>query len=101
MLRYGIFRDKFKIDNTLLEEELKVFKGNSSIGFDSFRRKKILKTTSYAYRNVNVLANIDKKSIQKNWNIPNKHYLFVWLPNYSYLKESTFEFILFGKIVIY
>jgi hypothetical protein len=101
MLRYGIFRDKFKIDNDLLEKELKVFKDNSSIGFDLSRRKKTLKKTSYAYRNVNVLANIDKKSIQKNWNIPNKHFLFVWLPNYSYLKEATFEFILFGKILFY
>ena len=97
MLRYGIYRDKFKINDEFLMNEIKNFKDNFFIGFDGFERMQIQKRICYAYRNVNVLANLNKSSIKKNWSIPNKHYLFVWLPNYTYLKEPTFEFLLFGK----
>ena len=98
MLRYGIYRDKFKISEDLLKNCLNDFRENLFSGFDFFDRNKYLKSSTYAFRNVKVLANVNKSSIQKNWSIPNKQYLFIWLPNYSYLKESTFEFILFGNI---
>jgi len=54
----------------------------------------------FAFRNVKKLANTEKESIEESWKKPNKHYLFIWVPNLAFIKERVFDYILFGNFNI-
>jgi hypothetical protein len=55
----------------------------------------------YPNRNIRRLAETDKKQITKDWNELNKHFLFIYVPNWAFLKEPIFEDIFFKSSHIY
>ena len=89
MLKYNFFRDELKIDYQRFE------KLNLVDTYDKNERIKIQKQFVYPKRYVKKLAEIDKKTILESWKKKNKHYLFIYVPNYVMLKEPIFEEILF------
>ena len=97
ILKFNFFRDEIKINTN------KIFFGNEKIHleniqnltFNKFERIKLLKFISYPKKQVKQLANTEKKLFSKSWSQPNKNILFVYVPNWSFLKESIFNFILY------
>jgi hypothetical protein len=97
MLRYGMFRDEIKISKDLVNNLA------SNKFYDSHEisskeaRIKVQKLVSYPQRNVTKLAEIDPSLIESYLNKENQHLLFIYIPNWSNLKENIFESILFDS----
>ena len=97
-LKFNLFRDKIKIDKDLFQDNSNlVLEGEGEKGFilKKHDRIKFQKLISYPHRNVIKLGETDKKIIQHQWTLPNKHFLYIHVPTWVYLKENIFDNILF------
>jgi hypothetical protein len=93
MIKYHMFRDEIKISKELIEKKL----SDNIEGKYLPDRIKFQKMISYPTRNVSQLAETDKKMIEDQMNTPNKILLFIYVPNWSFLKENIFDAILFDS----
>jgi hypothetical protein len=93
MIKYHMFRDEIKISKELIEKKL----SDNIEGKYLPDRIKFQKMISYPTRNVSQLAETDKKMIENQMNTPNKILLFIYVPNWSFLKENIFDAILFDS----
>jgi len=99
-LNYGLFRDEYTFNERFSKNIIKDYEKNLKYGYNIFERKKLRKMAFFAFRNVKKLANTEKESIEESWKKPNKHYLFIWVPNLAFIKERVFDYILFGNFNI-
>lgn len=108
MLRFNTFRNEYRlipdqslpIKNSLTYENLKSkIKSNENLSNDSdIIKNKIINTFFYINRNIVELAEVDQKKIENQLSKKDKHFLYIYVPNMSFLKEKIMEFILYGKI---
>jgi len=98
MLKFNFFREEIKLNIHNLN---KVFancntaESSASFNFNKFERIKLQKLFSYPKRQVRQLAITDKSLFRKSWIQKNKTILYIWLPNWAFLKENLFNYILF------
>jgi len=99
ILKFHFFRDEIKLNIENLKSNFNSYdikEGKSSnFLFNKFERIKLQKLFSYPKRNVRQLANTNKNLFKKTWNEKNKSILYIWLPNWAFLKENLFNFILY------
>jgi hypothetical protein len=99
VLNFGLFRDDYKLNPSTGELTVKNFK-EFNFGF-GYNERQSLKKLFYKNKNIKKLANVNESMIEESWKKKNKHYLFIYLPSYSFIKERVFEYILFGILFIY
>lgn len=102
MINFKMFRDEIKISKDLIEKKLsknnhEINSFKDSINSNLAERVKLQKIISYPTRNVSQLAETDKKMIEYQMNTKNKILLFIYVPNWSFLKENIFDAILFDS----
>lgn len=97
MLKFNFFRDEIKInfDNLKTNFANNANESSNNFNFNKFERINLQKLFSFPKRQVRQLAVTDKSLFKKSWNEKNKTILYVWLPNWAFLKENLFSYILY------
>ena len=98
ILKFNFFRNEIKLNYESLNRnfnDAENYLNKENFNFNRFERMRMQKLFSYPKRQVRQLATTDRKLFKKTWNEKNKTVLFVWLPNWAFLKESLFNFILY------
>jgi hypothetical protein len=95
LTNFNFFRDELKID---IEKFRKAELKESYTDTDRYR---LQKQFVYPTRHVVQLAENSKNRILESWKKPNKHYLFIYVPNYVMLKEQLFDEIMFKTSHLY
>lgn len=104
IFKFNFFRDEVKLNieglklnftNDNSNDKLNILNNMHVINLNKFERIKMQKLFSFPKRHVRKLAITDRKLFKKTWDESNKTILFVYLPNWAFLKENVFNFILY------
>lgn len=76
------------------QEEVKI----TDSSYHEIWKKQLIHYFYYKKQNIMELAETDLNSINKLLKEKDNHILYIYVPNYSFLKEKVLEFILFGKL---
>jgi len=100
ILKFNFFRDEIKLNHSVLNKAIEggAYSNNNmnlNLNLNKTDRIKIQKLFSFPKKQVRQLATTDKSLFKKTWNESNKTVLYIWLPNWAFIKEKLFNYILY------